>query len=271
MEELAKQLGRYGLPLVFINVLLEQAGLPIPSTPVLVLCGALAASGSMSPSRVLLIALVASLVPDAVWFAMGRRHGRRILKQLCRVSLSPESCVRQTEGLFDRYGLLSITVAKFVPGFSTVAPPLAGAAGVRLLPFLLASTVAALLWAGASLAVGWIFHEALADVADWLESLGFGALLVVGALLGAFIAYRAWNRRQFRRSLRIARISPTDLRRRLDEGTETLVFDVRTASGRRNDPRRIPGALVLRADAPEALDAQLKDLPRDRDIILYCT
>src|SRR5262245_16042310 len=106
MEELANQLGRYGLPLVFLNVLAEQAGLPIPATPVLVLSGALAASGEMSVSLVLLAALSASLVADSVWFAMGRRHGRRILKQICRVSLSPESCVRRTEGLFDRYGLL---------------------------------------------------------------------------------------------------------------------------------------------------------------------
>jgi len=271
MEELAHQLIRYGLPLVFLNVLCEQAGLPIPATPVLVMSGALAATGQMSASLVLLLGVTASLLADSVWFALGRRHGRRILKQLCRVSLSPDSCVRQTEGLFHRYGLYSITVAKFIPGFSTVAPPLAGAMGVRWIPFVLASTTAALLWIGASLAVGWIFHDALQELIDWLESLGFGALLIVGALLGGFIALKLWQRQRFRRTLRIARISPVDLRGLLNEPKGAMVFDVRTNGGRMVDPRRIPGALVLNADDAGALDARLVDLPRDRDIILYCT
>lgn len=271
MEELAREVGRYGLPLVFFNVLAEQAGLPIPATPVLVLSGALAATGKMSAALVILAAWFASLAADTAWFALGRKHGRGILKRLCRISLSPESCVRQTEGLFDRYGLFSITFAKFIPGFSTVAPPLAGAMGVRLLPFIMTSSAAALLWAGASVAIGWVFHDALEDLADWLESLGIGALLIVAALLAGFIAYKFWKRRRFQRSLRIARITPVDLRTLLDESKETMVFDVRTDSGRRTDPRRIPGALVLHADDAGALDARLADLPRDRDIILYCT
>lgn len=271
MEELAHQVGRYGLPLVFLNVLAEQAGLPIPATPVLVLSGALAASGEMSASLALLAAVSASLVADTGWFVLGKRHGRRILKRICRISLSPESCVRQTEGLFDRYGLYSLAFAKFIPGFSTVAPPLAGAMGVRFLPFALASTAAALLWAGASVAIGWIFHDALTDLADWLESLGIGALLILAALLAGFIAFKLWQRHRFQRSLRIARISPTDLRVLLDSSGETMVFDVRTDSGRRTDPRRIPGALVLHADDAGALEAKLADLPREREIILYCT
>src|SRR5262245_25945349 len=190
MDELAHQVGRYGVPLIFLNVFAEQVGLPIPATPVLILSGALAASGEMSASLALLAALSASLAADTGWFVLGRRHGRKILKQLCRISLSPESCVRQTEGLFDRYGLYSLAFAKFIPGFSTVAPPLAGAMGVRFLPFALASTAAALLWAGASMAVGWIFKDALTDLADWLESLGIGALLVVAVILGGFIAFK---------------------------------------------------------------------------------
>ena len=271
MEEFAQQLVRFGLPLIFLNVLCEQAGLPIPATPLLVMSGALAATGRMSASLALLTAVAASLLADSVWFAMGRRHGRRILKRLCRVSLSPESCVRQTEGLFHRWGLLSIAVAKFVPGFSTVAPPLAGAAGVKWLPFALASTAAALIWAGASLAIGWIFHDALEELVAWLKSLGFGAFLLIGALLGAFIAYKIWKRRRFQRELRIARIRPADLRILLEGPTGAMIFDVRTDSGRLADPRRIPGATVLHSDDADAFDAKLVDLPRDREIILYCT
>src|SRR5262245_38215424 len=127
MDELARQLARYGLPLVFLNVLFDQAGLPVPATPILVLCGALAARGEMSVPLVLLTGTVASLLADGVWFGLGRRQGRRILKTMCRISLNPETCVRQTERLFERFGLYSVAVAKFIPGFSTVAPPLAGA------------------------------------------------------------------------------------------------------------------------------------------------
>jgi len=271
MEELANQLGRYGLPLVFFNVLLEQAGLPIPATPVLVLSGALAARGEMSVSLVLLTAAFASLLADAVWFVLGRRQGRRILKKICRISLNPESCVRQTERLFDRYGLYSITVAKFIPGFSTVAPPLAGAMGVGAVRFAVATSAGALLWAGGSMAIGWIFHGTIEHVADWLESLGFWGLLILGVLLFGFIAFKVWKRRRFYRLLQMSRISPADLRSLLDGPNDTMVFDVRTDSGRRHDPRRIPGALVLHAEDPNDLDAKLAALPRDRDIILYCT
>ena len=271
MEELAHQLGRYGVPLVFLNVLAEQAGLPIPATPILVLGGALAANGEMSASLILLTALAASVLADVVWYALGRRQGRRILKQICRLSLSPESCVRQTEHVFHRYGISSIVLAKFIPGFSTVAPPLAGAMGVRVLPFLIATSGSALLWAGASLGIGWIFHRQLSYVADWLESLGFWGLVFLGVALVGFIGLKIWRRKRFYRMLRMARITAAELNRLLSGNQETMVFDVRTDGGRRTDPRRIPGAKVLHADDSEELDRKLADLPRGRDIVLYCT
>lgn len=271
MEELANQLGRYGLILVFFNVLLEQAGLPIPATPILVLSGALAATGTMSAPLVLLTAVCASLLADSVWFALGKRQGRRILKKICRISLNPESCVRQTERLFDRYGLYSIMAAKFAPGFSTVAPPLAGAMGVGFVMFVIASSAGALLWAGGSFAVGWIFHGTIDRVLQWLEGIGFWGFLLVGALFFSFVAFKWWQRRRFYRLLRMSRISPAELRKLLDGGRDTLIFDVRTDTGRRQDPRRIPGALILHAEDSNELDARLISLPRDRDIILYCT
>jgi hypothetical protein len=206
-----------------------------------------------------------------VWFALGRRHGRRILQRICGISLSPESCVRQTEGLFHRYGLYSVAAAKFIPGFSTVAPPLAGAMGVRLVPFVAATSAGALLWAGASMAIGWIFHDTLERLADWLESLGSGALLVLAVLLFGFIAFKVWKRRRFQRLLQMARISPSDLKSLLEGSRDTMIFDVRTDSGRRHDPRRIPGAIVLNAEDSHELDASLAALPKDRDIVLYCT
>lgn len=271
MEELATQLGRYGLPLVFFNVLVTQAGLPIPATPVLLVCGALAARGEMSVALVLLTATAASLLADASWFALGKRRGRRILKRICNISLTPESCVRQTERLFDRYGLYSIAFAKFIPGFSLVAPPLAGALGVAALPFAVATSVAALLWAGTAFAIGWLLHSAIEDALDWLQSLGSFAVVLIAAVLFGFIGFKWWQRRRFYRLLQMKRISAEELRQLLDDASDVLIFDVRTDAGRRHDPRRIPGALVLHAEDGTELDAKLAALPRDRDIVLYCT
>ena len=152
MNELTALVLEHGVGFVFLNVLLEQLGLPIPAVPTLVVAGALAADGKLPFGRLLAVALVATVAADTVWFLLGRRYGQKILKTLCHVSLSPDSCVRQTEGIFDRYGLASLLVAKFVPGFSTVAPPLAGAAGAPLPRFLLFTAGGTLLWAGCALA-----------------------------------------------------------------------------------------------------------------------
>src|SRR5262245_59150489 len=202
MEELGRQLARHGLLLVFINVLLEQAGLPIPAMPVLILCGALAARGEMSVAMVLLTATVASLAADAVWYVLGRRHGRRVLKKICQISLSPESCVRQTEHLFHRYGLYSIALAKFIPGFSTVAPPLAGAMRVGPGRFVFVAVVAALMWTAAAVGIGWFFNDAIGEVADRLEGLGFwGPVLVIG-VLACYVAFKWWQRSRLYKLLR---------------------------------------------------------------------
>lgn len=271
MNELARQLSHQGLVLVFLNVFLEQIGLPIPALPVLVLCGALAARGEMSPALVLLTATLASLAADAIWYGLGRRQGRRILKTICRISLSPESCVRQTERLFDRYGLYSITLSKFVPGLSTVAPPLAGAMGVGAVRFAVVAVLGALLWAAAAVTIGWLFHDVIGDVADRLEGLGFWGLVVVGALLAGYAAFKWWKKSRFYKVLRMARITPEELLSLKDTAVDTLVFDVRTAGGRLQDPRRIPGALILDAENLDDFDSKLAELPRNREIILYCT
>src|SRR5215475_2305420 len=179
MEALTIHLDRYGPLIVFFMVLVEQAGLPIPSTPLLLICGALAARGEISGSFVLLMAVVASLLGDTVWFALGRRHGRRILKMLCRISLNPESCVRRTERAFHHYGLYSIVLGKSIPGLSAVAVPMAGAMGVGAVPFALAASAGALIWIGGTMAIGWFFRGALEQVAGWLGNLGSRGLLLV--------------------------------------------------------------------------------------------
>jgi membrane protein DedA with SNARE-associated domain len=268
MAQLTEAVIRYGLPLVFVIVLLEQLGLPIPAIPILIVAGALAVDRGLSAPMILTVAVGASVVADTLWYWLGRRLGRRVLKLLCRISLSPDSCVRQTESLFERYGMPSLLFAKFIPGFSTVAPPLAGAVGATVLTFLIYDTGGALFWAGAGVGGGMIFHSAIDRVLDFLTTLGSGAIVLLAVTLVAFVAAKWWQRRRFYEFLRTSRITPEELWTLMQEGKNPVVLDVRTSSARSNDPRRLPGASVL---ATSELDARLAELPRDREIILYCT
>jgi membrane protein DedA with SNARE-associated domain len=268
MEQLTEAVIRYGLPLIFGIVLLEQIGLPIPAIPVLIVAGALAVDRGLSAPVILGIAVLASVIADFLWFWLGRRLGRRVLALLCKISLSPDSCVRQTESLFERYGMPSLLFAKFIPGFSTVAPPLAGAVGATILSFLIYDTGGALLWAGAGVGGGMIFHSAIDRVLEFLTSIGSRAIVVLAVALAVFIAAKWWQRRRFYKMLRTARITPPELWSLIQEGKNPVVLDVRTSSARAGDPRRLPGASVL---STTELDARLAELPRDREIILYCT
>jgi membrane protein DedA with SNARE-associated domain len=268
VNELTGLILEHGVGFVFLNVLLEQLGIPVPAVPTLVVAGALAADGKLPFGKLLAAAMVATVAADTVWYFLGRRYGQKILKALCRVSLSPDSCVRQTEGLFDTYGLSSLLFAKFIPGYSTVAPPLAGAARAPLPRFLLFTSGGTLLWAGGALALGALFHGAIERALSFLASLGGNALVLLGAALGLYIAVKWMQRRRFYKVLRMARIRATDLRRLMDEGKAPLIVDVRSDNARARDPRRIPGAIV--ADVLE-LDEKISHLPTDREIVLYCT
>jgi membrane protein DedA with SNARE-associated domain len=268
MTHLTQYVITYGLPLIFAIVLLEQLGAPIPAIPVLIVAGALSMDRDLSAWQVLVVAIGASLIADTVWFLLGRSQGQRILKTLCRISLSPDSCVRQTESVFERWGMPSLLVAKFIPGFSTVAPPMAGATRAGVGEFLVYDAGGALLWAGSGVVGGMVFHRAIDRVLAFLTSIGSAAFGLLGAGLVVFIAFKWWQRRRFYKVLRMARISVEDLQRLMDEGKSPLVLDVRTVKGRSLDPRRIRGASVL--DVHD-IDGALKDLPRDRELILYCT
>jgi membrane protein DedA with SNARE-associated domain len=267
MQNLIADLVHYGLLVVFANVFLEQIGAPIPALPTLIVSGALAARGHMNLPALLAVALAASLLADTAWFLLGRWQGRRVLKTLCRLSLSPDSCVRGTEDMFERAGMPSLLYAKFIPGFSTVAPPLAGAMGKTLPSFLLWDGFGSLLWIGSGVLVGRLFHRAVDRAIDYLETLGFWALVVLGAGLVLVIAAKWFQRRRVRNLLKLARISVPELRRMMDAGEEPVIVDVRNRSAHLRDPRRIPGALHM---AFEEIDAKLAELPRDREIVLYC-
>jgi membrane protein DedA with SNARE-associated domain len=269
MHELVAQLSRYGVALIFANVFLEQIGAPIPALPTLIVAGAFAAHGRMHLAAILLVALAASLIADAIWYLIGRRQGHRVLKTLCKISLSPDTCVRSTEMMFEKAGMPSLLYAKFIPGFSTVAPPLAGITGRSLGAFLVWDGLGTLLWAGSGVALGLLFHNAVQRVIGYLETLGFWAVVILGAGLAAVVILKWHERRKARTLLDIARMSVAELKRRLQEDQPPpLIVDVRNRAAHRYDPRRIPGAIRMAVDE---LDEKVDQLPRDREIVLYCT
>ena len=268
MHPLLLQLARHGFAIVLVNVLLERLGLPIPALPTLIAAGALAAQGRLPGLGVLFLGTSAALVADLGWFLLGRKRGGRILKTVCKVSLSPDSCVRQTELLFERSGMRSLLFAKFIPGYSMVAPPLAGAMGATVASFLLWDGAGNLLWAGLGVGSGFLFRDAVGRILERLSTLGLWAVAVLGVALGLFILWKWWERRRFFRALALARIAPPELQSLLGSPRPPLVVDVRTETALKVDPRRIPGALRMTLDE---IGPRLDGLPRDRDIVLYCT
>jgi len=259
---------RHGYAVLFVWVAAEQLGLPIPAVPLLLAAGAMAGAGRLNLAAVVVVSTVASLLADWVWYEMGRRKGVRVLQFLCRVSLEPDSCVRRTEQIFHRYGLRSLLVAKFVPGLSTVAPPLAGIFGMRAARFLLLGGAGALIYTGAFAVLGYLFSARLEKMAAPSLQLGGVLVAILGGVLVAYVLWKLWQRRRFLRSLRTARITPEELKARLDDGEEIFIVDLRHVVDAEADPSNIPGAIHL---PPEDLDARLFEIPRDRDIVLYCT
>ncbi len=268
MPDVAQLVAQYGLTLVFVNVLVEQVGLPVPAVPTLIVAGALAATGQLSAAAVFGVAVLACFIGDGLWFAGGRIYGRRVMRLLCRISLEPDSCVRQSEHHFGRWGKAALVVSKFVPGLSTVAPPLAGALRMGWPSFVVLNGIGIALWAGLPIGAGMLFHDEIGRLIERLEGYGTVAVALVGALLAAYIAFKWWERRRFYRALRLARITVEELRNLIQGGKQPVVVDVRSPVARKADARFIPGALVM--DAAE-VDARLRQLPRDRDIVFYCT
>jgi membrane protein DedA with SNARE-associated domain len=268
MNKLVAYLSQYGVAVLFANVMVEQIGIPVPAIPTLLVAGSLVRAGKLSFLALLGAAVAASLIVDTAWYFLGRRYGHRVLKTLCRVSLSPDSCVRQTESIFARWGMASVVAARFITGFSTVAPPLAGAMGAKLPTFLFYDALGTTLWAGTGILLGFVFHRAIEDVLSFLEGLGTGAFYLLGAALLLFVLFKWWQRRRFYKALRMARITVEELRRLFEKGEKPVVVDVRQEGERRREPRKIPGAVTMGASD---LDAKLPGIPPEVEIVLYCT
>jgi len=258
----------YGYVLLFAWVLIEQLGVPLPAMPVLLAAGILSAQHEFNFSLALLAGLAASLIADSTWFFIGRRYGHHVLRLLCKLSLEPAICVRRTQNSFGRRRALTVMIAKFVPGLATMAPPVAGLNGMTFSSFFLFDAIGAFAWLGVLLAAGRFFGDLLrrnSNLMDWVGR--FSGILLALCVLG-FLVGRLIRRRIVIKKLVAARLEPEELKRQLDDGEQVFIVDLRHPLELEPDPFTLPGALHF---APDDLAARLHEIPRDRDIVLFCS
>jgi membrane protein DedA with SNARE-associated domain/rhodanese-related sulfurtransferase len=267
LDELTQFLIRHGGLVVFAIVFAEQVGLPIPAFPILLAAGALAGAGKMNLALAIVLAFMACLMGDLLWYYLGRHRGAKVLGLLCRISLEPDSCVRRTEEFFLRHGTRSLVFAKFLPGLSTVTPALAGLFGVKVERFMLYDGLGAFLWVAAATVPGYLFSDQLESMAAQAGRLGSS---VVGLLMGVvalYVAFKYVNRQRVLRELRIARISVDELKEMMDKGPQPVIVDLRPLLPAEVERISIPGALRM---SVEELERRHHEIPRDRDVVLYC-
>ena len=258
----------YGYWVLFFWVLLEQLGMPLPSTPMLLTAGTLSATRVLGLAGILVTVLAGSLLADSVWFSLGRRYGDTVTRWICKFSLEAASCLRRTEDMIAARGPGALVIAKFIPGLNLMAAPLAGQSQMEYRFFLLYDAAGTLLWGSSFVLLGRFFGDALRrnqDALHWMSHFALAAFaLVVVALLGGKIL----RQQAFLRKVRAMRVNPDDLKAMLDRGEEVFIVDLRYPLDYLPDPRVLPGAIRL---LPSEVVQRSADLPRDRDIILYCT
>ncbi len=266
--DLLALLDRWGLALVFGWVLLEQSGVPLPASPILVTAGALAQEGALRPEWVLGCALAASLIADHAWFAAGRYRGRALLGTICKLSLSPDTCVRRTDDMIVKYGAPLLLFAKFIPGVSAVAIPSAAAMGLPYRRFVLYDAAGALIWSGAYVGLGMIFSREVQRVLDALERYGGRGLMVVAVLFAIYIAGKFAYRWRLKKLYRLVRIAPDEAAELMRDDPDVLFVDARSKLARDEDPRRLPNAIDYHEGSLAAI------MPQDshgRTIVTFCT
>jgi membrane protein DedA with SNARE-associated domain/rhodanese-related sulfurtransferase len=267
MHDLIVLLTQHSMLVIFLVTLAARVGAPLPAAPLLVVAGGLVDMGQIGLTGVLIASLLANLLGDAVWYEAGRRYGHRVLRLLCKVSFSPDSCARQSETLIQRWGGSSLIAAKFLPGISVVAAPMAGALGMSVRRFVGFDLIAGGLWSALFLGLGVAFSGQIEAVLIVIANAGGVATVLLVLALAAFVGARYWRRRQVRKSVEMARITVDDLQRLVDRGEDPVIIDVRTPMRVQAEPRHIPGA--LRISLAEMRGAATT-LPRDRPIVLYC-
>jgi membrane protein DedA with SNARE-associated domain/rhodanese-related sulfurtransferase len=260
--------------ILFGWVLIEQAGVPIPSVPVMLAAGTMSSAHRLHVAYVLPVILLACAISDSMWYLLGKRYGRRILDLLCRFSLESTTCVAKTQGTMSKRGAFTLLFAKFVPGLSTVAAPIAGQAGISYFEFLGYDLLGSLIWASAWLFAGRFFGDIAKRSAEFFTFLRHHAVIIVLLGVAGVMLYKIWKKRQFRTELRGLRLEPQDLKVLIDAAVENegcpkpFIVDLRHPLDVLSDPLVIAGALRI---GPEELKQRREMIPDDRDIIVYCT
>lgn len=267
MQALLPALLNHGGAFVFTVILATRLGLPLPATPIILLAGALVVQGPGSAIAIVTASAAANLLGDSMWFAAGRKWGLRVMRLLCKVSLSPSSCVGRSEDLMLRWGGISLIAGKFVPGVSLVAPPMAGALGMKAHAFAGFSVVSGLAWSAALAGTGYILREQIDRV---LAALTHLSLIAVAAAVAVF-ALLSLRHLRSRRSAAIPRITPDELRddRRNagPNGRPPLVIDVRSRSAAALDPRRVDGSVHVPL---RELSARVQEFDSFDSLVVYC-
>lgn len=256
-------------PAVLLAVLAEQLYVPIPSVVFLMAAGALSARGEMRMSIVVSLSISACLTADSMWFWLGRKWGSQAMRLLCRLTADPQKCSRNAHEKFDRYGLSLLCVAKFLPGLGAVLPPLVGAEGVSLTRFLALDTLGGFLWSGFYVGLGYVFSNELDIAIRWVRHFGTALAIVIGIPIGLYLGWRGLVLVRMIRRLRLRRISPAMLDRKLKSGKKVAVLDLLDFEDETDgkSPEAIPGA--FRVDPTLLRKSPHISVPNDVEIILY--
>jgi membrane protein DedA with SNARE-associated domain/rhodanese-related sulfurtransferase len=266
MDTIAHLFERFGAAIVFVNTLLHELGLPIPLTPTVLVAGA-AATELLAFASLVAAVVAGTLIGNSVWFAAGRRFGPRVLKGFCRVSLSPDSCVGRTGQAFERWGGALFIVGRFIPGVSLVAPPVAGALGMRWSKFLWLSALGSVVWASAMVVVGVALQEVVMALAQAITEVPAGTWVALLGLAALYVLWRYAVRDRARRALQVPRLSVAQLHEAMQSPTPPVVIDVRGSTMQQVDARRIPRALTL---ALRDLESYRAEDFAGRRVVLYC-
>ena len=250
---------------VFVSVLTQQLGLPIPAIPTLLVAGSLAASSGQA-GGMLVAAVLASVIADGLWYLTGRAFGYRVLSGLCRLSINPGSCVSETESRFVRWGVWSLIIAKFIPGFSTVAPPIAGSLRMRPSSFIVAAALGAALWAGAAIFVGWWWRTQVSVAIDAMSNHGTGVITALVLALSAWLIWKLWQKYRFQQLRAIPFISSPELAAALASNTPPLLLDLRGPAMIAQTGVVPGGTLASLSDLPESV----RDWAKDDAIVTLC-
>jgi membrane protein DedA with SNARE-associated domain/rhodanese-related sulfurtransferase len=273
MHSVMGLLAHHTYALLFVWVLVEQGGLPVPSAPVMLAAGTMSAAHHLHIAYALPIILVACFLSDTAWYFLGKRYGGKVLDILCRFSLEAATCVSRTQGTVQKRGATTLLFSKWVPGLNTVAAPIAGQAGIPFAKFVAYDMLGSALWAGSWLFAGRFFGDLAKRSSGFFAALGHFGVVLVFLMVAAVLIYRLVKRRQFLTELRGLRLEPEQLMAMIDdaerEGLERpFIVDLRHPLDVMTDPLVLRGALRI---GPDELKQRREMIPRDRDVVLYCT